>query len=235
MGIKIIVLSFILSIFFNSNEMVNAMGPEDQKLYDEGILQVKDFLNQYGVTESTQNELIEKINNGQILDSMKEGAEAVSVYKINNSDVVETVAVYPDGSISVTGIEPNNDEFREHDNITPFAIEGGSIISGSGYTGYKDRRVYHNTGIINAQFQADYTIVNGGNDFISNVYDEKIMVFLGNHSNTNLKIVRRTETLDNPAQAKLSFDLKYYTGAFSGNVFLQLFVGNNRAYTKHSW
>ena len=232
MVIKVIALSFILSIFFNNNGMVNAI--EDQRLYDEGILKVKDFFNQYGVNESTQNELINTINSGQLLDSMKEDTVAISTYEVNNNNVIETVAVYQDGSISVTGVELPNEKFIENDYITPFAIEGGSSSSGSGYATYKNVRVYHNTGTINAQFQADYTLTNG-KSFISDVYDEKVLVILGNHSNIDLRIVRKTENLDNLAEAKLSFDYKYWTGIASGNAFLQLYVGNNKAYTKHSW
>lgn len=235
-ALKVIVLCFTLSIFLSTNGVANASEPEyAQSQYEDDLLQLKDFFNQYGVNESIQNELINKINNGQPLDSMKENTEAVSSYVKNTNRVIENVSVYQDGSISVTSVEPVVEEIIGNDFITPFGIGGGSSNSGSGYVNNKNKKVYYNTGIINAYFFANYTFVNGGNDYISSAYDPKVVVTFGTHSGMSLKLVRKNETLDNKATAKLSFDYKMFANQAGGNAWLKLTVGKDKATETHSY
>lgn len=139
---------------------------------------------------------------------------------------------YKDGSIVVTSVDY---ESVEEVSIAPRAVSPGTVTSGSGYKNYKKAKVYYNSGIANAHFYANFTIVQGGNDYISSVYDKKVTAFGGTASEISLNLTRSKETLDNKASAKLSFNFVNFNNTASTSCWLKLSVGKDSYSETHSF
>ncbi|MCG3086672.1 hypothetical protein [Sporosarcina cyprini] len=190
---------------------------------------VRDFLNKYGVTEEVQDILLEKHYNEQPWDSFAGGVEPVKSYELKTDKGIEMVSVYPDGSVSSTFIAPNI-SVQGWEGWPNLPIGGNiypdTILRGSGYISYRDADVFYNAGVYAVFFKANFTITQNGNDFIDRVRDGAAIA-LGTVPKINkLEIVQPRETLDGPAQAKLSFSI--YTGS-SSTSWIKLLVGNDTA------
>lgn len=209
---------------------------EHTEIPQEDIIQLKSFLNSYDVSQETQNALIEKLNTGNLWDSIKEGEKPTHSYEVQTNDIIEKVEVYKDGSIVVTSIDYEDvEEVTENELITPFGVSPGTITSGTGYKNFKKAKVYYSNGLGNAYFYADFTIVQGGNDYISQVYDYSLKTLGGTASEVSLKINRAKETLDYRAEAKLSFIYTAFNNAGSTTCWLKLNVGRDSYSETHSF
>jgi hypothetical protein len=233
-----------------------------QTLSKKDIKSLKEFFKTYKISKTTQDRLIEKLNKGKIWDSLKKDQEPVSVSEIEVSEeVVETIATYNDGSIVVTVVEkaeiieevntPNDRPgivrpgivtpgiatpgIATPGTITPYAVSPGTTTGGSGYMNHKGAKAYVYYGVANAHFYADFTIVNGGNDYITRVYNYKIVGIGGTATYDNLAITRKTESLSGKASAKLDFTFVAYGGASSTTCWLRLNVGANTYGTTYSY
>ncbi|MER7521346.1 MULTISPECIES: hypothetical protein [unclassified Streptomyces] len=218
----------------------NNVVEQSQQITAEDIASLKEFLTSYNVDETTQDQLITKLKNGEVWDSIKQGQEPVNtVEKTTEENGVETISTFKDGSIAVTTLEPTIVEFTEKAPTTggfsTFAVSPGTVTSGSGYKNFKKAKAYVYTGIANAHFYADFTIVQGGNDYISRVYDYKIVGIGGTASYDNLKITRKTENLNGKASAKLDFTWVAFNGATSSTCWIKLFVGKDSYSTDYSY
>lgn len=202
-------------------------------LSNDDIKSLKEFFKTYKVSKDTQYLLIDKLNKGELWDSLK-GQEPVSVSEIEvRKDVVETIATYNDGSIVVSGFEPDITE--EVAVVSPFAVDPGTVTGGSGYTNHKGAKVYVYVGVANAHFYSDFTLVNGGNDYISSVYDYKIVGIGGAATYNNLAITKKTESLDGKASAKLDFTWIAFNGSTSATCWLRLNVGGDTYGSTYSY
>lgn len=212
---------------------------EQTQISQNDIIQLKTFLNDYGVNQKTQNTLLNKLESGEIWDSLKKNEKPTHSYETENNDVTEKVEVYKDGSIIVTSINYEEveevNEISENKLISPLAVSPGTVTGGSGYKNFKKAKVYYNSGIANAHFYANFTIVFGGNDYISNVYDQKVTAIGGSASDISLKRTRAKETLDNKASAKLSFNFTNFNNTGSTTAWLKLFVGKDSYSESHSF
>jgi len=220
-----------------TNESVIAVEKSHYSLPSEDVQSLKEFLSAYNVEETTQKNLIDKLERGEIWDSIT-GQEPVSTYEITKeNDAVETISTFADGSIVVSTIEPTIVEVvpASEVNVNPLAVDPGTITSGSGYKSFKKAKAYVYSGIANAHFYADFTIVNGGNDYITRVYDYKIVGIGGGATYDDLRIVRPTENLSGKASAKLDFTYVAFNGAGSTTCWLKLFVGNDSYSTDYSY
>lgn len=207
---------------------------EKYKVTKEDVEYLKDFLTEYGVEKSVQQKLIAKIKSGKIWDSVSEVSEVVNSQTIKKGDEIETIDTFKDGSVKITTIDPAQVEegVVETDSdgelIVPLGVDPGKISSGSGYTTFTGAKVYMKTGIANAHFYANFTILAGSSkDYISSVRDAWVGTFGGTANNISLSIIRKTETLDNPAQAQLKFQYVAAGGTASSIVYLTLRVANN--------
>ena len=107
-------------------------------------------------------------------------------------------------------------------------VSPGTISTGTGYATYSGAKVYMKTGIADAHFYANFTILSGSSkDYISSVWGAWVGTFGGTANNISLSIIRKYETLDNPAQAQLKFQYVAAGGTASSIVYLTLRVANN--------
>jgi len=198
------------------------------------------FFNNYDVPYSLQIELLEKLRKGKKWDSLNNEKAISKEKRLNDDGVEEIVSRFKDGSIVVNSGDTELFEFKElyiesdlkkMENIknSPQGIvSGGTVTGGSGYKSYKKAKVYSNTGVLNASFYANFTLVQNGNDFISNAYDYSIQGKLGVASFQSLKIIKKTESLDGRAQAKLDFSYKAAEDVVNSTYWLKLYVGNDK-------
>lgn len=196
-----------------------------ETLSNEDVLSLNNFFNTYGVNEQIQNDLINKFNSGQSWDSFKQDSEPVSSHEVNTENGIENINTYQDGSITVSSVTPDIVDVDEF--ISPMAVDPGTIGSGTGYRTYKNAKIHFSNGIATASFYSNFTIIQGGNDFIERISDEKVTVLGGTMSNLTLKMVRKTETLDDKAEAKLEFIYNTFNSTAGGNFWMKLTVGGD--------
>lgn len=191
---------------------------EEEKSY------LANWLIENGVNENTKDKLMEKLEKGEMWDSISGG----NPVKIEKLDEMTEKTIYEDGSIIVSGSELENNKNNR-------ALSGGTTQSGSGYISRLNVKVYQNSGVINAHFYANYTNANGGYDIIDSIRDPKVVTVGGTVSDIKLKMVKRREDAGGHAQARLSFTVSSYGGVVGGNCWLDLRVGGDNAYTKYSY
>lgn len=112
------------------------------------------MLDKLNIDKTTQDNLINKLENNQIWNCMDE--EQVSKIPENyfNVSIDEPVKRYTfsDRSVIETKLELPM--------ISPSAVTGGSVSSGSGYTSVRGAKVSTKKGLVGMGFYADYTNVN---------------------------------------------------------------------------
>ncbi|ASJ54847.1 hypothetical protein BP422_15505 [Brevibacillus formosus] len=162
------------------------------KLSQAYVAQLKNSFSELGIDEKTQNALIKKLENGQILDSMKEENIQKTINKrsfniekgLNQSEVV----TFADGSKIKYGVRPVNSGIK-------------SVAPGS-YT----VESYWATGTVNYSYYNDYTIVKGiNNDFISKAYNPTVAVIGGTFTTPTVTIHRAKETSSKYAYSQMDF------------------------------
>ncbi|MDJ0333526.1 hypothetical protein [Planococcus sp. S3-L1] len=234
-------LSLILgasSSTVNASELKNGTESaiqESAQISKDEINQLKTFFNDYDVNQETQAILLEKLNAGELWDSFKKDERPVHIFEVEKNDIFEKVEEYKDGSIIVSSVDYGTVEFSDNNLISPLGITPGTATSGSGYKTFKKAKVYYNGGVANAYFYANFTIVQGGNDYISNAYDPKVTAIGGSASDITLGVTRSKETLDNKASAKLSFNFTNFNNTGSVNGWLKLNVGKDSYSETHSF
>lgn len=179
---------------------------------------IRENFNELGIDSDTQEKLLKKIENGELLDSenpekINEGVTTKSSNPINNilgksinSAGYTTRTVFPDGSISILSVTP-----------------GTGTVCGSGYCNYQNTKIYSSNTVVTASFLANFTIVNGGYSYISYVWDPSVRTFIStSFSNLSLNITRPSESLQFSAQASMTWI--YSSVAGSQNQYLNLDV-----------
>lgn len=202
----------------DNNSNVIEVQNEENTLTEKDKSEVDDWMKSNGVKKDTRESLIEKLEDGEVWDSMN-SSSPVKVEKLDKSSIKET---YADGSILIKGME-------DVPVRTLRSLSGGETSSGSGYQNVKGKKVYVYGGTINAQFYADYTLVNNGYDYISKVYNKKVVGVGMVASNVDLGITQTKENGNGPAEATLDFEITSIGGWAGGNGYLKLFVGNDEA------
>ncbi|MFC4766862.1 hypothetical protein [Effusibacillus consociatus] len=160
-----------------------------------------------GVDDATQKKLIGKLKNGEKWDSMKPELLEQAKKEVNITPTSrETKYTFPDGSAIIQ------------------SISGGTVSCGTGYCVYTNMKVSEQRWYVGGSFKADFTILNGSNDYISKVYDASIWSF-GTVSSDTLTLDKSQEDLSGPAQATLRW--VGYNGVTSATFILRLKVGGN--------
>lgn len=211
---------------------------ENFKLSQEQYETVTSFLTKYKVNEETQLQLIEKIENGEMLDSDL-NKEPINFYTVESDLITENVAVFEDGSIGVTTLDLTEAEVEDSNNmITPYGIYtgDGSVTSGSGYKNYKNAQVYHNTTLVSAGFYADFTVVNGVGSYITYLDQAyTLSVLTGYASGDTLTLINGKETNARAAEALLKWTYVNATGGASVASHLKLHIKNGKVTTPWHW
>ena len=181
-------------------------------------VEVERFLSKYGVTRETQASLFEKLEKGEIWDSMR-GVEAVNEVRINR---LETLSTYPDGSVAVFSIYDGTEGLG----ATPPSMALQSVsecsFSGSHYAMYwKNCLAKWSYGTTSYTLRFNYRH-DQGSWGISDYWKPLYRSFDGSITNTN--IVRYSDTL-----------VTYYAD-YSGNHGGSHRVKNNlRVHKSQAW
>jgi len=207
---RIIVLSLFIVVLFTLSPITNASenSSNEKVVLSEIIVKIQEN----GTDAAIASKLAEKLVNGELLDCDNPNAEPVSIsqYLIGNDMV--TYSLYADGS-SMT-----------------VSLSGGTSTIGSGYVNWTGRLAKAVSSSTTFQYNIDYTFLNGGNDYISRVYNKKIIVIYGSFSNDILSVIKSTENINGPAHGKLSAKLDYTIPPITGYGSLSVYVGNDNAY-----
>lgn len=194
---------------------------DNKTLSSSEIQGLKEWFSMYGVGEDVQDKLIEKVNNGQLIDSMKEGIEPINIESIKNESGLYTKFTYPDGSIKiVSDISSLNRDYA--------SVDGGTIVSSSAYhTHLKDVKIYASIGIVSCFYYADLIYNRDAFDKLNDIYDYSISVIGGTYSEVDFGIDRANETSGYPAKGHLAFKYTTYAGTSDFTIRLNVFVGND--------
>jgi len=199
--------------------------------------QIVESLHDNGVDNKTINRLIEKLEDGIMWDSFKEEYRNIRpAYIIESPDgTITEKYVYPDGSIRVSTLVVPKYNHQPNDNqtINPMSVGGGTWISGSGYRTCYGAYVKEDMVLLLGAFYADFTLLDGAYDYISDAYDYEIRVIGGTHDDDSLVITRSTETSTKYAEAKLQWTTDVSGGA-SSTCWVKLNVGKNSYFSSHN-
>lgn len=186
-----------------------------------GIEQNMDSL---GIGDATQEELVEKLERGELLDSFDPDAEPINTIPVDEQGFESVIRVYEDGSRTRSDVETGS---GYPGGLTTRGISGCATKSFSGGSNKTNCLVKISTVLYTASFRANYTLVNGGNSYISKVYNEGC--FGVNCNIETFRIVKKTADLNGPAKAEMRIQVGAYNVTTTG--YAQLFVRGSSAWT----
>lgn len=228
-------------------EEINLESQEEKvQLSQEQLEYMTSFLNKYNVDAETQLKLIEKVENGILLDCYSLDKQPINTYTIESDNVTEFVDVYEDGSINVSTIDlseaiveevPQNETLKIGKNnnslISPRAIDvgSGSAQSGSGYTIYNNAYVNGSSLLVRAAgFYANFVVVQGVGSYITYIDQAYTLSLVGGYSNNeSLTLVNAKETSSQPAEAILKWTYVAFNGGGSTTCWVKLRLQNGKA------
>lgn len=204
----------------------------------EDLKKVQENLIQMGVDKETTKELINKLENGGVLDAdVLSDEDAINTIKSVKDDTTTVTYVYPDGSRSQSiSEEMETDELvavlnsQNNGGFSTQSISGGSCSSGSGYAYCSNRKISRQYSTYGYSFYASYELVNGGYDRISYAGNWNIWTAGGTYTNQSMRTIRGTETYSYNAEARLSATLNLGNSAGSITRSLSLHVGDDKAW-----
>lgn len=131
-GIRIIVAVLVAACMSFMSPVSATAAPTDD------YSQVVAALTQYGVPAATQNQLVHKLQQGVLWDSLK-GGKPASVRQSTQSGYTTTVSTYPDGSIVVSTVSAPSVPTQgasSSQTVTPQSVSGCSYSGGSYWYSY---------------------------------------------------------------------------------------------------
>lgn len=132
---KILIVSMIVSILMG---LLSGVSPLNFKAVEINNYQLEQFYESNGVSEEVSNELIEKVTDGEILESDTGEGIVIETEVIVTDESYKEIDTYTDMSISV------------------FSVSGGTCGSGSGYSYCTGRTVSTENTSFRATFKVDY-------------------------------------------------------------------------------
>ena len=174
------------------------------------------FFIEYGVDETTAENLVNKTKNGLLLDSLNEEYANIKpqVYSMNDDETVYKTT-YPDGSIK-------SDSIMKGSILTPYDFGGGSQSGGTTWWSVQGALVSSSTGVVTAKFLVDYCGGKGANTQIDTVYNPTVLIIGGSFSGINLSITKKTTTGGTPATASMRFS--YTTLVYTKTAYLKVYI-----------
>lgn len=234
--IGLIVTTLLLSVGFVSIGNVNTTKAATiPQLSKQSISQLKRNFSDLNISNKVQDKLLEKIKKGELIDSMNpKKLEAVSNLITPTLDQPYKTYTFEDGSKITSGITVLDEEKVEPKEDTNLIqpLGSGTVdvthqASGTGYTNIT-AYVWYSDAMFNASFHAKFTLVNGGYDYISSVYDPNVTTFGYTWSQSHFGIDKSHENSTGRAKASLRGQLYLFgTGVYSTTAYLNLYVGKN--------
>lgn len=177
-----------------------------------------------GIDGPTQERLIDKVEAGVLPDSLNPNAQPVETILVDTVGEEGQIAVYADGSRSKATVEKaSSAEVR---------ASGGSISkckvkTFSGGSNYSDCLVKVSHLLYVGQFNASYTLANGGNSYISSAYNWACAGFGCTIESTGIR--KKSADLNGPAKAEMR--VRISGGPVATTGYVQLFVKGAKAWT----
>lgn len=176
-----------------------------------------------GIDDATQLALIEKLETEGTVDSFDPNAEPVDVLSSDEPGFEGTTYVYEDGSRMQSSLEEG---MEAPSGISPQSITECTSKSFSGGTNKTNCKVKVSTVTHVGEFRANYTLVNGGNSYISKVYN---FGCAGICTIEKTGIVKKTADLNGAAKAEMR--VRVAVGPWGTTGYVQLFVKGGKAWS----
>lgn len=212
------VLSFIglmLAVIVMSGSIAFATPSESIKLTPEQVKEFKVNATKDGIDEKTQEKLLNKLQDGELLDCMIPAKiEKAQKYLVVSLEQPRAEYTFEDGSkiISEISIESN-------DIIEPMAV----ITT--------DVKCYMGSALYYAQFYANVTFTDYGDDRINSIRDQKAYSITSPITYGTFGITNKVASPSAPATAR--FNWKILTNGTWYNQYLQLNVQNGSTWNTY--
>lgn len=186
------------------------------------------FLTEYSVPADTQATLLSELEAGELWDSMRPDASAVTTSQEIVGDAVQVVARFADGSVGVSSVEQGVE--RPAGTISPRAINGCTATS-SGTTRIRTNcDVTYTTGVITMHFTANYrwSYRSASSTYVGSAQIEaanspRITAIGMSASDPKVEIVRRIAATGAPAVAR-AYSQVTIAGVLSSTAEMKLIV-----------
>lgn len=192
------------------------------------------FMTEFGVPANTQEELLAALKEGDMGLANSPDARPVSVETEARDGSTFEISTYADGSIAV--IEREIPVVVKPGTVTPYAVTGCSVSSGSGYSNYTGCKIHYRTHVFSYGFYANFTLVQGlYNDQITRAYGQFQEYAVGHTRDSwSLRVLKATETSSGPAHAELAIVYTVSPGIGQVTKGVRLKVGGNSYWQENS-
>lgn len=178
------VLALMLSAGGASASTTVDPGSDGGELSGPELVQLREFFDDYGVSEATQEALILSLESGEVWQSLAPGAKPVTEKSSIQGGIQTTVATYADGSIAVSRVSAPQKHVAPPGEVVPLSVYGCSTSGSSGYAWYYTNCVADvNLGIIRMYFNFDWENVRGFTPKITRYWNYQYHIIGGALSN----------------------------------------------------
>lgn len=213
MMLHVLLFSLLVSLFLLPAE--SFASTSDAKYTDDEITEIRDFLEELGVDTETQDQLITKLENGEIWDSMNpELIESLpEYYHTVNLDEPFKEYVFPDGSVYQLELTP---------------IDLDKLQTATTCTGCNEETYYEfsrTSGTVSLTALADFKWYwNGGlNSEIYQIYSARARVIGGTATKPDITYVNKVhDRADNYAHGYISSQITQSQTSFTAELHLVL-------------
>ncbi len=217
----ILCIVVILSMTFNALAKDNVSFTLEESVKSK----IRANLDELSVDKKTQDALIQKLERGELWDSMNPDKISLVLAEDLIPNIYEPVkrVIFEDGSVIENIIDFSEATIKEI-----YAESDGIVQPQVQITYYYDVKVSGKNGLYGGGFYADYYIDwDYDQDTIMDVRDSYINVVGGTYSNKELEIVNQRENYSGPAEATLTADITFFDHA--GTTFhFKMYVGNDK-------
>lgn len=218
------VLSAVLGLVLLGSAAVSASGGD----FEDEEAQFRAFYNEWGVSSQVQDGLVELLENGELLDSMRAG-EPSSSELLDDGDSLVRIDTYPDGSILVLEVEKPDEDLPPSSGVGPLAnsLTGCSVSSGGGWASYSNCLVKANTGTMVIQFRVSYEKYAGANAKLLSSHSGSSSAAYGTITLPKRSLWRPNSTAVQKATVKYHAKFKSWNGAASEDIYLGFWLSAN--------
>ncbi|AMA00109.1 hypothetical protein [Corynebacterium glutamicum] len=228
-GVLSCAVSFSLATpLATADEPVVSNQQVDVAVTDEYEAELSQFWNDYGVSESQQTDLLEKLEQGDVWDSFKESSHPVSSESHEDNESITTIDRFQDGSISVSTISAPT---APNGGISAQSVRDCRVVSDVNAT--QQQQGCHaqvNLGIISMGFYFDKITSPGQLGRVTNFYGEHNHVIGGAFSNHRLQKFN-----NQTVRYSADLDVAFRGFPLGWTAWMQVNLGQgNYAYTTHN-
>lgn len=220
-----LIITPVSGIIQNNQNFVKAEYKKNNILSNQEKEYVVAKAKEFNLSDSQVENIIRKLEKGQLLDAFNPEKKPVKSTKVSNT---EYIYYYDDGSvIKQTIIKDNKTKEKKHPNTTFRSVNGGNVYWGSNFKYTSNALIKNDTLYGNFTFRADYANLGHLGGQIDNVYDARYWG-IGTYSDISLWI---QESKGDPARAVMTVNWSAPAGVASSLLKLELFVNGTDAWT----